>query len=241
MWSCWTYADNLEPVPTKAQLTTLNRAPMVKAEVPKEIKHASDLLTERGEYGAPLFQKLVPFAVHVAASIYGERRDRAVNNTVDEIEQLTTSLREILRSLNLPGSLQALERPLGLPQSLMAHVEEIRQGGGVEGLQRAYRDVSKIKTNDAAIYNEAVEMLKAEDEEDHKMRMRHGTDRWSRSPSKDAAGKLAEEVENYGNILRSADNSDKQIGEKIKKCEPQLRLMQGDDVRSSRCIVSPNS
>jgi len=203
---------------------------MVKAEPPKEIKNMSTLLTENGEYGVPLFQKLVPFAVHAAASIYSERKDRVVNNTVEEIEQITTSLRELLRSLNLPGSLQALERPLGLPQSLMAHVEEIRQGGGVDGLQRAYRDVSKIKANDAAVYNEAVEMLKAEDEEDHKMRMRHGTDRWSRATSKDAAGKLAEEVENYGNILRSADGSDKLIGEKIKACEPALRLMQGDEV-----------
>jgi len=53
------------------------------------------MLSDAGPYGAPLFAKLVPFAVHMAANIYAERRDRLVNNTiVDDLESLTAKLHE---------------------------------------------------------------------------------------------------------------------------------------------------
>jgi programmed cell death 6-interacting protein len=100
---------------------------MAIAKVPKEVSTPSEFIGE-GEFGPPLFAKLVPFAVHVAASIYEERRDRLVNtNIIDELEILTTKIHDTLSSLNLPGSLQALEKPLGLPPSLTSHAEEIRQ------------------------------------------------------------------------------------------------------------------
>ncbi|KAF3916011.1 Rhophilin-1 [Arthrobotrys entomopaga] len=219
----------LDPVPSKAELAVLGRRSMVKAAVPKEITEAKEKLVVGGEYGPPLFQNLVPFAVHIAGSIYVERRDRAVNNIIDELETLTVQLRETLSSLNLPGSLEALEKPLGLPPGLMAHVEAVRQAGGVDGLLRAYDDVTKIKASDKAVYEESVAMLRVEEEEDQKMRSRHGTDRWLRKPSKEAEGNPIKQIEEYGSIIQSADNSDRLIMEKIRMFEAPLRLMQGSD------------
>ncbi|KAK6334313.1 pH-response regulator protein palA/rim20 [Orbilia blumenaviensis] len=219
----------LAPVPSKAELAVLRRAQMVNPVVPKEITEASAKLVAGGEYGPPLFQNLVPFAVHMAGSIYVERRDRAVNNIIEELEILTVQLRETLQSLNLPGSLEALEKPLGLPPGLMAHVQEVRQAGGVEGLLRAYDDVTKIKSNDKAVYQECVEILRLEEEEDQKMRQRHGTDRWLRKPSKEVESNPIKQVEEYGSMIQSADNSDRLIMEKIRMYEAPLRLMQGSD------------
>ncbi|EPS42312.1 hypothetical protein H072_3698 [Dactylellina haptotyla CBS 200.50] len=219
----------LDPVPAKAELAVLGRRSMVKAMLPKEISEAQAKLVVGGEYGPPLFQNLVPFAVHIAGSIYVERRDRAVNNIIDELETLTVQLRETLSSLNLPGSLEALEKPLGLPPGLMTHVEQVRQAGGVEGLLRAYDDVNKIKASDKAVYEECVEILRAEEQEDQKMRQRHGTDRWLRKPSKEAEGNPIQQIEEYGSIIQSADNSDRLIMEKIRMFEAPLRLMQGSD------------
>ncbi|KAF3934762.1 Rhophilin-2 [Dactylellina cionopaga] len=217
------------PVPSKAELTVLGRASMVKPVVPKEITEAKEKLVAGGEYGPPLFQNLVPFAVHIAGSIYVERRDRAVNNIIDELETITVQLREALQSLSLPGSLEALEKPLGLPPGLMAHVEGVRQSGGVEGLLRAYDDVAKIKANDKAVYEECIAILRAEEEEDQKMRQRHGTERWNRTPSKETEANPIKQIEEYGSIIASADNSDRLILEKIRMYEAPLRLMQGSD------------
>lgn len=221
----------LNPVPPASALPMIQRASMVTSKVPREISEATALLVEGGAYGAPLFTKLVPFAVHVAASIYAERRDRLVNTTlIDELESLTTSIHELLQSLNLPGSLQALEKPLGLPPGLLAHAEEVRQQGGIGTLLRGMDDVAKLKANDAAVYQEAVGMLDAEAAEDERLRGKHGTDRWTREASRVAGVKLMQQVTEYKGILTSADNSDRLVREKLKDCEAMLRLLGGDTV-----------
>src|SRR5437773_1684287 len=101
---------------------------MVAATVPPQVANPLDFLGDRAEFGPALFSKLVPFSAHVAVSIYEERRDRVVNqNIIQELERLTDKIHSTLSSLNLPGSLQALEKPLGLPHGLVQHAEEIRQ------------------------------------------------------------------------------------------------------------------
>jgi programmed cell death 6-interacting protein len=66
---------------------------MVSSKIPKDVSEGTSMLSDNGPYGAPLFAKLVPFAVHVAAGIYAERRDRLVNKTVIyELESLTAKL-----------------------------------------------------------------------------------------------------------------------------------------------------
>ena len=85
----------LQPVPAKSELKTLDRAGMAIAKVPTEISDPASSLGDRGVFGQPLFAKLVPYAVHVAASIYAERRDRLVSTTIiDELEASTNKLRE---------------------------------------------------------------------------------------------------------------------------------------------------
>ena len=85
----------LNPIPAKSELKTLDRAGMAIARKPKEISDPSTSLGDRGAFGQPLFARLVPYAVHVAASIYAERKDRLVNNTIiDELEALTNKLQE---------------------------------------------------------------------------------------------------------------------------------------------------
>jgi programmed cell death 6-interacting protein len=77
---------------------------MVSLKVPKELSDSASILGDHSEYGQPLFAKLVPYAVHVAASIYAERRDRLVNTSIiSEFEILTTRLHEyVIQMQKLP-------------------------------------------------------------------------------------------------------------------------------------------
>lgn len=85
----------LMPVPPKSELKTLDRAGMATARVPQEVSDPASTLGEGGQFGQPLFARLVPYAVHIAASIYEERKNRLVNvNIIDEIEALTIKMRE---------------------------------------------------------------------------------------------------------------------------------------------------
>jgi programmed cell death 6-interacting protein len=85
----------LNPVPDKSELKLIDRASMVAAKAPSQVTDAISMLGDKGALGQPLFSKLVPYAVHIAASIYSDRRDRLVNEQViGELETMTDKLRE---------------------------------------------------------------------------------------------------------------------------------------------------
>ncbi|KAF2279686.1 BRO1-domain-containing protein [Westerdykella ornata] len=220
----------LIPVPPKSDLTILDRANMVVSRVPKEISDSNSLLGENKELGPPLFSKLVPYSVHLAASIYVDRRDRLVNSSIiEELENLTAQIHEVLRTLNLPGSLQALEKPLGLPPGLIAHAEEIRQQEGLSRLRASMEDTKKLKMNDLAIYHEACDILKTEAAEDEAARRKYGTNQWTRLPSEQAAPRLFAQITEIDGYLKSAADSDKVVKQKLKENEYHIKLLNGPD------------
>jgi programmed cell death 6-interacting protein len=133
----------------------------------------------------------------------------------------------LLQSLNLPGSLQALEKPLGLQPTLVSHAEEIRQQDGLNRLRRSLEDTAKVKYNDTAVYKEGVDLLSAEREEDDRARAKYGTDRWNREPSEVAGRKVyttATEIEGY---FRSAQSTDDLIQGKLRDSERVIRVLTG--------------
>ncbi|KAL9629158.1 MAG: hypothetical protein Q9164_006998, partial [Protoblastenia rupestris] len=219
----------LMAVPPKSELKTLARAGMATPRVPEEVSNPSSTLGDNGIFGQPLFARLVPYAVHVAASIYEERKNRLVNNSIiDEIENLTNQLRDVLQSLNLPGSLQALEKPLGLPPSLTSHAEEIRQQNGLHKLRRSMHETSKLKANDVLLHQEGVDFLRSEAAEDDRARLKHGTSRWTRQSSKQAAEKLYAQADELDGYLKSAANSDDLVKAKLKDCEKAIQILEGN-------------
>lgn len=151
----------------------------------------------------------------------------------------------LLQSLNLPGSLQALEKPLGLPPTLLSHAEEIRQQDCLNRLRRSTDDISTLKANDRSTYVESVELLRSEALEDERARIKYGTDRWTRPTSEEAAKKLYAQVGEIDGYLKSANSSDELVKSKLKECEGLLRVLAGSDrdleefVPSSRRATMP--
>ncbi|BDD61184.1 hypothetical protein MAP00_006254 [Monascus purpureus] len=218
----------LQAVPPKSELKSIDRASMVVAKAPSQVTDAISMLGDNGPLGQPLFSKLVPYAVHIAASIYSDRRDRLVNETIiGELESMTDKLRDLLSSLNLPGSLQALEKPLGLPPTLVSHAEEMRQQDGLNRLRRSLSDTAKVKANDKAVYNEGVEILAAEKAEDDAARKKYGTDRWDREPSETAAKKVYNTANEINGYFTSAQSSDELVEGKLKDFEPIFKVLTG--------------
>ena len=235
----------LQSVPPKSELKKLERANMAVARIPPEVAKPYDFFGDQAEFGPALFTKLVPFAVHVAVSIYEQRRDRLVNNNIiGELETLTDKLHGILSELNLPGSLQALEKPLGLPGTLVQHAEEIRQADAINRLQRGFADISKLCSSDRAIWEEGKAILAAEEEEDNALRRKHGTQRWNRyesrlDPTPNGGAKLwnqASEIEGY---FASSMSSDGVVREKYAAVKDTLAVLASSD----RAIMdyTPNS
>lgn len=131
--------------------------------------------------------------------------------------------------MNLPGSLQALEKPLGLPPGLVAHAEEIRQQDGFNRLQRSMEDTKKLKKSDQAIYHEGCDILKSEAAEDEAARRKYGTHSWTRPAAEAAAPKLYEQVGEIDGYFKAAENSDNIVKTKLKENEYNIQLLSGSD------------
>jgi len=56
--------------------------------------------------------------------------------------------------MNLPAALEALERPIGLPPSLLQKAEEVRLGKGPERIAVSIDSVQRLAERDQAILNE---------------------------------------------------------------------------------------
>lgn len=119
------------------------------------------------------------------------------------------------------------------------HAEEIRQQDGLHKLRRSMHEISKLKANDAAMYQEGVGLLKAEAEDDNKARLKHGTERWNRQPSREAAKNLYTKVDEIDGYLKSAASSDDLVKNKLKECEGAIEVL-GGTARDLESYV-PNS
>ncbi|GAB1318172.1 pH-response regulator protein palA/rim20 [Madurella fahalii] len=224
-----------QAVPPKSELKILDRANMAVARVPPQVAKPYEYFGDHAEFGPALFTKLVPFSVHVAVSIYEERRDRLVNNNIiAELETMTEKLHQILSSLNLPGSLQALEKPLGLPGTLVQHADEIRQADALNRLQRGLADIEKLCASDRAVFEEGRALLAAEEEEDKKLRLKHGTQRWTRpesrvEPSHDGGARLWNQAADIEGYFASSTSSDAVVREKFAAVKDTLAILAGPD------------
>jgi programmed cell death 6-interacting protein len=59
-----------------------------------------------------------------------------------------------LRSLNLPSSLEALERPIGLPPSFLKKAEEVRSEQGPERIETYLEHVELLARRAMAVLDE---------------------------------------------------------------------------------------
>ncbi|KAJ8128025.1 hypothetical protein O1611_g5610 [Lasiodiplodia mahajangana] len=223
----------LNPVTPKSELKILERANMAIPRTPPQVSSPLEYIGDKAEFGPALFTKLVPYSVHLAVSIYEERRDRMVNqNIIAELEVLNERMYEILSSLNLPGSIQAFEKPLGLPGTLVQHAEEIRQADAINRLQRSFADIDKLRAADMAVFEEGSELLRAEEEEDNRFRLKFGTDRWTRPESRSEptqGAKLWKQVAEAEGWFANSASSDGVVRDKFYSAEPTIAILAGPD------------
>ena len=139
---------NLAPVPQFSSLPPIAKAQMVKPILPQEVNAAA--LT-------PLFQSLIPYTVRQSIALYNERKLNLVNKQlIPEWEAITSQEHTLLRELGLPGSLQAIEVSLGLPPSLITHMEDVKSKGGITKLKQMRADVRNLCASDKEIYEQVI-------------------------------------------------------------------------------------
>ena len=119
---------------------------MVKPILPQEVNTAAK---------PPLFQTLIPYTIRQSIALYNERKATLINKQlIPEWEAITSQEHALLRELGLPGSLQAVEVSLGLPPSLVTHMEDVKAKGAIAKLKQMRADVRNLCASDKEIYEQ---------------------------------------------------------------------------------------
>jgi programmed cell death 6-interacting protein len=115
----------MESIPKADALSPILGAKMVNS-VPIPDKDALSKVAK------PFFLGLVPYKIHEMASKYTARKETFVNKQIATLNESTNIAHSTLASLKLPGSIEALEQPIGLPQNLVSRNQEIKEQGGAK-------------------------------------------------------------------------------------------------------------
>lgn len=113
-----------------------------------------------------------------------------------------------LQSLNLPGSIQALDRPVGLPPSLLKKSEEVISSGGIERIRSLLDEVNRLARANVQSLNEAMDILDQEATENESLIARQPELQQTRQPSYVANQPLVQMAEQYEATIKQAGGSD---------------------------------
>ncbi|CAE6500532.1 unnamed protein product [Rhizoctonia solani] len=233
------YHQNVPPDSTLEPIVGVN---MVNSVIDNKLKDPSLVI---GNTDNALFAGLVSHGVRVAIEVYIDRRDNWIKEEIEgTAKQMDTDITRLLQKLNLPGSLDALDKPVGLPPSLLRRSEEIRSMGGTDALQTLIDEVQTLGGSAGVILEEAFDILDNEASEDETFfaQLPEGGAQIATQAgyfaSHTANKDLTAKANSYRQILDNAASSDATIRNKWEEWEENVTVLCSDQEEMERMVPS---
>ncbi|KAH7884708.1 BRO1-like domain-containing protein [Phlebopus sp. FC_14] len=221
-----------QDVPASSAIAPIQEVSMVRSIIP------SGLMDPKSVVGGEtiLFGDMLGWGAREAVNIYNDSRQILVGERItDAAQELDDEADRILRSLNLPSSLEALERPIGLPPSLVKKAEEVRLEQGPQVIETYLDDIELLARRTLAVLDEAMDVLDSEASEDEAARKEMP---FTRPPSHEANKELVMKQERYRNILMEAVKSDEIVRHKWAEWENAIVELTRDEGQLEAMVPS---
>ncbi|KAK7454668.1 pH-response regulator protein palA/rim20 [Stygiomarasmius scandens] len=221
-----------QDVPPVSSLPPISQGTIAQMTVPKELANPTSIVNNSDM----LFSELIGWGARAAINIYNDRKKNLIQDQLVEVAQSCKDETDrALRSLNLPASLEALERHVGLPPSLLKKAEEVRLENGPVKIEAAIEDVQKLARQNVKTLDEAMDILDHEASEDESTRESVSVDR---APSHEANMHLIEMYNRYRAILDQAAASDETVRTKWDQWERNITELTWDETELEESIPS---
>ncbi|KAJ1719856.1 pH-response regulator protein palA/rim20, partial [Coemansia erecta] len=231
----------LDPVPPASSLPAIAPYKLAQPAVPSAVDNPGAHLRD-SDLGPPLFRALVPFVIHQAASLYEDRKDQLVaNSLVKALDELTADCESVLASLNLPHALDAIQKPVGLPPAILVGADEIRSDGGYAGLKYLLDSADRSNAELAALLDTAEAALANEAREDQQLRARPPSSPAAcaaRPLSSDLTHQLRGQIADLRARLQAARASDATMRAAFGQWEPVLAALSSPREELERIVPS---
>lgn len=210
-------------VPAPSGIPAIQEVSMVQSIIPPGLR---DLKSAIGN-DSIIFGEMLGWGAREAINIYNDNKGNLLQEKIVEPAQnFNDEADKILQSLNLPSSLEALERPIGLPPSLLRKAEEIRLEQGPTKIDVYLDDVQRLSRHVLSILDEAMDILDSEASEDEAARRETPM---NRPPSHEANQELVMKQQRYRAILTQAAESDELVRRKWEEWEDQVSELTRDE------------
>lgn len=192
----------LKPVPDEAHLPPITGVSMVALELPANF-------LERPENTPAKFASLVPFTIVQVAQAFRERQEQFLKEHVDEpLDALSRMFARFCAERDLPASIDSIQRPEDVPDSLLLHSREIINIGGVNLIESSMIEIGRLASQCNDLVRCCEEKIRIETREDQILRDRAGPGRWNREPSSSAASALNTRICRMKDFLEQGRQSD---------------------------------
>ncbi|KAM5535914.1 hypothetical protein V8D89_010354 [Ganoderma adspersum] len=206
-----------QDVPSTSALPAIQEVSMVQPLTEPGLQDPKAVIGADGV----IFGELLGWGAQLAIAIYNDRRQNWIAEEITErARRLHDGSRSVLDSLNLPAALEALDRPIGLPPSLLKKAEEVRLESGPDRIEASIRDVETLANHNSALLDEAMEIMDQEAEDDEAFRDTHRVS--ERPPSHEANTDLVGKEQRYRAVLQQARDSDELVHKKFEQWEENI-------------------
>ncbi|KAE9407729.1 BRO1-domain-containing protein [Gymnopus androsaceus JB14] len=219
-------------IPNGSSLPANQQAVVAQATTPKELTNPNLLVPSQ----EMLFAGLMGWGTREAINIYNDRRKNLIQEElVTPAKEAKDTAERLLQSLSLPASLEALERPVGLPPSFLKKAEEVRLDNGPAKIEAAITDIERLARQNSKLLNEAMDILDQEASEDESTRQSMPLDR---PLSHEANVHLVDKERRYRAILEQAATSDETVQTKWDQWERNITELTWDESALEASIPS---
>lgn len=225
----------LKPVPEKLDLNTIEGVLMVKSQLPPELE-------ARPEDMKVAFSTLIPFTIVQASQAFQERQDAYVSDVVKEpLQAMDRIFSKFLADLNLPASIDAIQKPEELPDSILAHSREILAMGGPEIIEHSMNETQKLAETCKNLVLGCLNILDMDKHEDDLLRKREGEARWTRPDSDTAFSNYRSRIGVMQSYLEQGKLSDQILRQGFENIKPVLEMYCAGKDQLSRLIPKAES
>lgn len=218
----------METVPEPSQLAPILRSDMVKPTVPNFVTHPNYwlVLADRPNdplfIKRPLFDKLVPFAVHQAISVFADKKDYIVKvDIVGKNQELNADQQRCLDELKIPYVLDVID---ALPAQLIDHAEEVQHEGGIQSLHDMLYKIQNMSSKTLRLIEDGFNALEEENEQDATLSRQYGK-LWNRPPSRTLTHELLTLGTQYNDTVQAAQKADRIVQAKVNNWGKAIAML----------------
>ncbi|XP_039450183.1 programmed cell death 6-interacting protein isoform X1 [Culex pipiens pallens] len=171
-----------------------------------------------------VFADLTPVVMYQAMTASETRKTEIVNGEVMKLREGTQSLNTLLSSYNLPAAVETTASGSALPPSLLEKANDVREKGGIDGLQKMVNELPELLNRNREILDEAERMLNEESSADEQLRAKFA-EQWTRTPSSKLTQTFRENCATYRKIIDNAINADKTVREKFEQNRRGIEIL----------------